>query len=71
MILAPTPIGVELFVFAASAALLDVEVVAFIVGIDGAAATVALDDGQTSRVGLGMNRHGFDSSPPKFDLLDD
>lgn len=71
VILAPTPIGVELFVFAAAAALLDVEMVAFIVGIDGAASTVAPDDGQASAVGLVMKRHGFDSSSSKFDLLDD
>jgi hypothetical protein len=50
MILAPAPIGVDLFELAASAALFNVEVIAFIVEVHGTSTPVAPDNGEISTI---------------------
>lgn len=55
VILAPTPVGVDLLVLPTTAALLDVEVIAFVISIDNSAAAVAPDYGQPTVINVDMH----------------
>jgi hypothetical protein len=61
MILAPSPISINLLVFPASAALFDVEVFTFIVEIDSPVTPVAPNDSQEAAIYV--DPHDFTSLP--------
>ena len=57
VVLTPAPIGIDLVVFPASAALFDVEMVAFVVQVDGALAPVTPDDSLMRLIEFDLEGH--------------
>jgi hypothetical protein len=57
MVLAPSPVSVDCVELPATAALLDMKVVAFVIGVDCSSAPVAPDNRQVRSVDLEKKRH--------------